>query len=144
MLLGHWIEWRAVGRAEGALSELAKLLPVTAERVVGDRTEDVPVSLLRPGDVVLVRPGGRVPVDGEVTEGESDLNESMITGESRPVGRRSGNQVVAGTVNGSGALSVLVTRIGEETALAGIMRLVAEAQASKSRPRRSRTVRRWS
>jgi Cu2+-exporting ATPase len=133
MLLGHWIEWRAVGRAEGALSELAKLLPDTAERVVGNHTEDVPVSLLRPGDVVLVRPGGRVPVDGQVTEGESDLNESMITGESRPVAKRSGDDVVAGTVNGSGALAVLATRIGEETALAGIMRLVADAQASKSR-----------
>jgi Cu2+-exporting ATPase len=133
MLLGHWIEMRAVGRAEGALSELAKLLPDTAERVEGDRTEEVPVSALEPGDVVLVRPGGRVPVDGEVIDGESDLNESMITGESRPVAKRSGDQVVAGTVNGSGALRIRVSRVGEQTALAGIMRLVAEAQASKSR-----------
>jgi Cu2+-exporting ATPase len=133
MLLGHWIEMRAVGRAEGALSELAKLLPDTAERVIGDRTEGVPISALAADDVVLVRPGGRVPVDGEVVDGESELNESMITGESRPVGKRSGDQVVAGTVNGSGALRIRVTRIGKETALAGIMRLVAEAQASKSR-----------
>jgi Cu2+-exporting ATPase len=133
MLLGHWIEMRAVGRAQGALSELAKLLPDTAERVAGDRTEEVPVSAIEAGDVVLVRPGGRVPVDGEVIDGESQMNESMITGESRPVGKRSGDQVVAGTVNGSGALRIRVGRVGEETALAGIMRLVAEAQASKSR-----------
>ena len=133
MLLGHWIEMRAVGRAQGALSELAKLLPDTAERVAGDRTEEVPVSAIEAGDVVFVRPGGRVPVDGEVIDGESEMNESMITGESRPVGKRPGNQVVAGTVNGSGALRIRVSRVGEETALAGIMRLVAEAQASKSR-----------
>jgi Cu2+-exporting ATPase len=133
MLLGHWIEMRAVGRAQGALSELAKLLPDTAERVSRDRTEEVPVSSLQAGDVVLVRPGGRVPVDGEVIDGESQLNESMITGESRPVGKRPGDHLVAGTVNGSGALRIRVSRVGEETALAGIMRLVAEAQASKSR-----------
>jgi Cu2+-exporting ATPase len=133
MLLGHWIEMRAVGRAQGALSELAKLLPDTAERVADDRTEEVPVSAIEAGDVVFVRPGGRVPVDGEVIDGESEMNESMITGESRPVGKRPGNQVVAGTVNGSGALRIRVSRVGEETALAGIMRLVAEAQASKSR-----------
>ena len=133
MLLGHWIEMRAVGRAQGALSELAKLLPDTAERVAGDRTEEVPVSAIEAGDVVFVRPGGRVPVDGEVIDGESEMDESMITGESRPVGKRSGEQVVAGTVNGSGALRIRVTRVGDETALAGIMRLVAEAQASKSR-----------
>jgi Cu2+-exporting ATPase len=133
MLLGHWIEMRAVGRAQGALSELAKLLPDTAERVADDRTEEVPVSAIEAGDVVFVRPGGRVPVDGEVIDGESEMNESMITGEWRPVGKRPGNQVVAGTVNGSGALRIRVSRVGEETALAGIMRLVAEAQASKSR-----------
>jgi Cu2+-exporting ATPase len=133
MLLGHWIEMRAVGRAQGALSELAKLLPDTAERVVDERTEEVPISALAAGDVVLVRPGGRVPVDGEVVDGESDVNESIMTGESRPVGKRPGEEVVGGTVNGSGALRIRVTRLGDETALAGIMRLVAEAQASKSR-----------
>jgi P-type Cu2+ transporter len=133
MLLGHWIEMGAVGRAQGALSELAKLLPDTAERIAGDRTEEVPVSAIEAGDVVLVRPGGRVPVDGEVIDGESEMNESMITGESRPVEKRPGDQVVAGTVNGSGALRIRVSRVGEETALAGIMRLIAEAQASKSR-----------
>jgi Cu2+-exporting ATPase len=133
MLLGHWIEMGAVGRAQGALSELAKLLPDTAERIAGDRPEEVPVSAIEAGDVVLVRPGGRVPVDGEVIDGESEMNESMITGESRPVEKRPGDQVVAGTVNGSGALRIRVSRVGEETALAGIMRLIAEAQASKSR-----------
>jgi P-type Cu2+ transporter len=133
MLLGHWIEMRAVGRAQGALSELAKLLPDTAERIVGDQIEEVPVSALGVNDVVLVRPGGRVPVDGEVIDGESEIDESMITGESRPVEKRSGDRVVAGTVNGSGVLRIRVSRVGEETALAGIMRLVAEAQASKSR-----------
>lgn len=133
MLLGHWIEMRAVGRAEGALSELAKLLPDTAERITGDRIEEVPVSELRQGDVVLVRPGGRIPADGEVVDGESDVDESSFTGESRPVGKRPGADAIAGTVNGSGALRIRVTRVGEETALAGIVRLVEEAQASKSR-----------
>jgi Cu2+-exporting ATPase len=133
MLLGHWIEMRAVGRAQGALAELAKLLPDTAERIAGDRSEMVAVGELATGDVVLVRPGGRVPVDGEVVDGSSDVNESMITGESRPVDKGSGDSVVAGTVNGRGALRVRVTRTGDETALAGIMRLVEEAQASKSR-----------
>jgi P-type Cu2+ transporter len=133
MLLGHWIEMRAVGRAEGALSELAKLLPDTAERITGDRIEEVPVSELRQGDVVLVRPGGRIPADGEVVDGESDVDESSFTGESRPVGKRPGAEAIAGTVNGSGALRIRVTRIGDQTALAGIVRLVAEAQASKSR-----------
>src|SRR5918994_614726 len=133
MLLGHWIEMRAVGRAEGALSGLAKPLPDTAERITGDRTEEVPVSQLRQGDVVLVRPGGRIPADGEVVEGESDVDESSFTGESRPVGKRPGADAIAGTVNGSGALRIHVTRIGEETALAGIVRLVEDAQASKSR-----------
>src|ERR671910_3239968 len=133
MLLGHWIEMRAVGRAEGALSELAKLLPDTAERITGDRTEEIPVSELRRGDAVLVRPGGRIPADGEVVEGESDVDESSFTGESRPVGKRPGAAAIAGTVNGSGSLRIRVTRIGEETALAGIVRLVEQAQASKSR-----------
>ncbi len=133
MLLGHWIEMRAVGRAQGALAELAKLLPDTAERVLGDRIESVAVSALSEGDVLLVRPGGRVPADGEVADGESQVDESMITGESRPVEKEPGSAVVAGTVNQGGALRIRVTRTGERTALAGIMRLVAEAQASKSR-----------
>src|SRR5919108_732106 len=134
MLLGHWIEMRAVGRAEGALSELAKLLPDTAERINGDRTEEVAVSELRQGDVVLVRPGGRIPADGEVVDGESDVDESSFTGESRPVGKRPGAHAIAGTVNGSGALRIRVTRIGEETALAGIVRLVEEASSRGVKP----------
>ncbi|HZD18407.1 MAG TPA: heavy metal translocating P-type ATPase [Actinomycetota bacterium] len=133
MLLGHWIEMRSIGRAQGALSELAKLLPDTAERVTDGASEEVPVSELGEGDLVLVRPGGRVPTDGEVAEGSSDVNESMLTGESRPAAKGPGDEVIAGTVNGSGALRVRVVRTGEDTALAGIMRLVADAQASKSR-----------
>ncbi len=133
MLLGHWIEMRAVSRASSALAELARLLPDTAERVVDGRTEEVAVADLSVGDVVLVRPGSRVPADGEVAEGESHVNEAMLTGESRPVGKRPGEEVVAGTVNEEGALRVRVSRTGDDTALAGIMRLVSEAQASRSR-----------
>jgi P-type Cu2+ transporter len=133
MLLGHWIEMRSIGRASEALEELAKLLPDTAERVRGDRTEEVPISELHPGDIVLVRPGARVPADGEVIEGESHVNEAMLTGESRPVGKAPGDEVIAGTVNEEGALRVKVKSTGEQTALAGIMRLVEEAQSSKSK-----------
>jgi P-type Cu2+ transporter len=133
MILGHWIEMRSVMQAQGALSELAKLLPDTATRVNGDKLEDVPVSELREGDVVLVRPGGSIPADGIVREGESEVNESMITGESRPVRKKPGDKVIAGTVNAAGSLRVQVSATGERTALAGIMRLVAEAQSSRSR-----------
>jgi len=134
MLLGHWMEMRSVRQASGALDELAKLMPDTAERVTesGD-TEDVPVSELSEDDVVLVRPGASVPADGEVVEGESSVDESMITGESRPVDKEPGSEVVAGTVNQDGSLRVRVTKTGDETTLAGIMRLVDEAQRSKSR-----------
>jgi len=132
MLAGHWAELRAISSARDALSALAKLLPDTAERLQGDTVELVPVSTLRVGDVVLVRPGARVPADGEVAEGESNVDESMITGESRPVGKATGDPVVAGTVNGEGSLRVRVTKVGDETALAGIIRLVREAQASRS------------
>lgn len=132
MLLGHWIEMRAIGAARGALQELAKLMPDEAERVVEDQTETVGVSELREGDAVLLRPGGKVPADGEVVDGESTVNESMITGESRPVPKSGGDHVIAGTVNGDGSLRVRVTKVGENTALAGIMRLVAEAQSSRS------------
>lgn len=132
MLLGHWIELRAVGRARGALAELAKLLPDTAERIVDDRTEEVPVQDLRAGDLILVRPGARVPADGVVIQGESSVNEAMITGESRPVYKAPGKEVIAGTINGEGSLRVKVTKIGEETMLAGIMRLVQQAQLSRS------------
>nr|WP_262178703.1 copper-translocating P-type ATPase [Halomicroarcula laminariae] len=134
MLLGHWIEMRSVRAASGALDELAKLMPDTAERVTesGD-TEEVPVSELEEGDVLLVRPGASVPADGEVVEGNSSVDESMITGESLPVDKEPGVEVVAGTVNQDGSLRVRVTKTGDETALAGIMRLVEDAQQSKSK-----------
>ncbi|MET0211594.1 MAG: heavy metal translocating P-type ATPase [Vicinamibacterales bacterium] len=133
MLLGHWIEMRSIFQARGALQELAKLLPSTAERIVGERVEDVPISALKEGDLVLVRPGASVPVDGIVRSGKSDVNESMITGESVPVPKTEGAKVIAGTVNGSGSLRVEVTATGERTALANIMRLVEQAQTSRSR-----------
>jgi Cu2+-exporting ATPase len=133
MLLGHWMEMRAVGSAQSALKELAKLLPDTAERIVDGGTEEVPVAALRPADLVLVRPGMRVPADGRVEEGRSQVNESMVTGESRPVDKGAGAEVIGGTVNGSGSLRVRVARTGGDTVLAGIMRLVAEAQTSRTR-----------
>ena len=133
MILGHWIEMRSIAQAQGALKELAKLVPDTAVRLLGDKQEEVPVSDLREGDVVLVRPGASIPADGEVLEGTSAVNEAMITGESRPLEKKQGDKVIAGTVNGAGSLRVKVTGVGERTALAGIMRLVAQAQASRSR-----------
>ena len=133
MLLGHWIEMRAVQGAKGALRELAKLLPDIAEVVRGSITSVVALSGLREGDIVLVKPGGKVPADGKVIEGDSDVNEAILTGESKPVGKHEGSEVIAGSINGDGALKVEVTKIGEHTFLAGVMRLVAEAEASKSR-----------
>jgi Cu2+-exporting ATPase len=133
MLLGHWIEMRSISQAQGALRELAKLLPGTAVRVVGDRIEEVPIDQLREGDLLLVRPGASISADGVVREGASSVNESMITGESRPVDKREGDSVIAGTVNLSGSLRAEVTGTGERTALAGIMRLVEQAQTSRSR-----------
>jgi Cu2+-exporting ATPase len=133
MVLGHWIEMRSISQAQGALGELAKLLPDTAQRVSGGRIEEVLVAALRDGDLVLIRPGAGVPADGIVRDGASDVNESMITGESRPVRKALGDKLVAGTVNGSGSLRIEVTGTGEKTALAGIMRLVEQAQRSRSR-----------
>jgi Cu2+-exporting ATPase len=133
MLLGHWIEMRSILQAQGALQELAKLLPDTATRVTDEAEETVPVSALRTGDIVLVRPGESVPADGVVRKGESDLNEAMITGESRPVKKREGDEVIAATINGEGSLRIEVTGTGDKTKLSGIMRLVADAQQSKSR-----------
>ena len=133
MLLGHWLEMRSVRQASGALNELAKLMPDTAERIHhGDHTEIVPVASLRHGDMLLVRPGAGIPADGEVVDGHSYVNEAMITGESKPVSKHEGMQVVAGTINGDGSLRVKVTATGEETTLAGIMRLIEQAQGSKS------------
>ena len=134
MLLGHWLEMRSVRQASGALNELAKLMPDTAERIHhGDTTETVPVSALKQGDLVLVRPGASVPADGEVVDGHSNVNEAMVTGESQPVHKIAGARVIAGTINGDGSLRVRVTATGNETALAGIMRLVEQAQQSKSK-----------
>ncbi len=133
MLLGHWLEMRSIAQASGALRELARLLPRTATRVVDDRTEDVPLEALREGDLLLIRPGASIPADGAVKEGRSDVNESMLTGESRAVEKKAGDSVIAGTVNGAGSLRVEVRGIGQNTALARIMRLVSEAQSSRSR-----------
>ncbi|UCF61260.1 MAG: copper-translocating P-type ATPase [Anaerolineaceae bacterium] len=133
MLLGHWIEMRSVRQASGALNELAKLMPDTAERILPDGTiEEMSVSVLKNGDLVLMRPGASFPSDGEVVEGYSQVNESMITGESKPISKEPGDKVIGGTVNGDGSLRVRITATGEDTALAGIMRLVKEAQQSKS------------
>jgi Cu2+-exporting ATPase len=133
MLLGHWLEMRSIAQARGALSALADLLPDTADRVTSAGMETVPLATLAVGDLVLVRPGARVPVDGDVVDGAADVDESMITGESRAVPKATGDRVVAGTVAGGGSLRVRVTATGEATALSGIMRMVAEAQASGSR-----------
>jgi Cu2+-exporting ATPase len=133
MVLGHWLEMRAISQARGALSALAALLPDTAERIRGADTQSVSLSELRVGDVVLVRPGARVPADGTVVEGTADVDESMITGESKSVPKGTGDKVIAGTVASGGSLRVTVTAIGDQTALSGIMRLVAAAQASGSR-----------
>jgi P-type Cu2+ transporter len=133
MLLGHWIEMKSIMQAQGALQELAKLLPDEATRVTDAGEERVPVTDLREGDLVLVRPGESIPVDGVVRKGSSDLNEAMITGESRPVKKGEGDEVIAGTINGEGSLRVEVTGTGENTKLSGIMRLVSDAQHSKSR-----------
>ena len=133
MILGHWLEMRAISQARGALSALAALLPDTAERITGADTQSVSLSELRVGDVVLVRPGARVPADGTVVEGAADVDESMITGESKSVPKGTGDKVIAGTVASGGSLRVAVTAIGDQTALSGIMRLVAAAQASGSR-----------
>ena len=133
MVLGHWLEMRAISQARGALNALAALLPDTAERVTGSDTQTVPLSELSIGDIVLVRPGARVPVDGIVVGGAADVDESMITGESKTVPKGAGARVIAGTVASGGSLRVRVTAIGDQTALSGIMRLVATAQASGSR-----------
>jgi Cu2+-exporting ATPase len=133
MVLGHWLEKRAISQARGALNALAALLPDTVERVTGADTQSIPLSELRPDDIVLVRPGGRVPADGNVIEGAGDVDESMITGESKAVPKGAGARVIAGTVASGGSLRVRVTAIGDQTALSRIMRLVAAAQASGSR-----------
>nr|WP_307220383.1 heavy metal translocating P-type ATPase [Microbacterium sp. SORGH_AS_0888] len=136
MLLGHWIEMRSLAQTTSALDSLAALLPDEAEKVQGDTTVTVPPVDLQVGDVVVVRPGGRVPADGRIVQGSASMDESMITGESRPVRRSDGDQVVAGTVATDSGLRAQITAVGEDTALAGIQRLVAEAQNSSSHAQR--------
>jgi Cu2+-exporting ATPase len=133
MLLGHWIEMRSVQGAQGALKELSKLLPDTAEVIRDGKNEVVALTALKVGDLVLIKPGSKIPADGKVVEGRSDVNESILTGESKPVHKNIGTEVIAGSINGEGSLTVEVSNIGEKTFLAGVMSLVADAQASKSR-----------
>ena len=133
MLLGHWQEMKAIGQARNALAAIAALLPDEADLVDGDTTRLVPAAELRVGDVVLVRPGARVPADGTIVDGVAELDESMITGESKPVSRTLRDRVVAGTVSTDSSIRVRVDAVGDDTALAGIQRLVADAQASQSR-----------
>jgi Cu2+-exporting ATPase len=133
MLLGHWQEMKALGQASSALEALATLLPDEAEMIHDDMTHRVPVAELRPGDLVLVRPGGRVPADGTIVDGIAAVDESMITGESKPVGHGPDDRVVAGTVATDGAIRIRVEAVGDDTTLAGIQRLVGQAQATRSR-----------
>jgi Cu2+-exporting ATPase len=132
MLLGHWLEMTSVAKAESALDAISQLLPDKAEKLVNGKPKQVLVSELKVGDLILVRPGSNIPVDGVITDGNSSVDEAAITGESKPVGKFVNDEVVAGTNNQDGSLTVRVTKLGEDTALAGIMRLVAEAQSSKS------------
>lgn len=136
MLLGHWVEMRSIAQTSSALESLAALLPDEAQRVDGERIVTVSPADLAVGDLVLVRPGGSVPADGTIAEGSASMDESMVTGESRPVERSVGDRVVAGTVATDSGLRVRVTATGEDTALAGIRRMVAEAQTSSSRSQR--------
>jgi Cu2+-exporting ATPase len=134
MLLGHWIEMRSVMGASRALEDLARLMPSEAHRLAPDGTiQDVPLSQLRLEDRVLVRPGEKVPADGRIVHGESEIDESMITGESRPVARRQDDEVIGGSVNGTGAVTIQVTKTGEASYLAQVVKLVGQASASKSR-----------
>lgn len=132
MLLGHWLEMASVAKAESALDAISQLLPDKAEKLVNGEPKHVLVSELIVGDQVLIRPGSSIPVDGVITDGKSSVNEAAITGESKPTSKATGDEVIAGTINQDGSLTVKVTKLGDATALAGIMRLVAEAQSSKS------------
>ncbi len=133
MLLGHWMEMASVQGASNALGELAKLVPSVAHKQANGRSEDVQVTTLVEGDLILIRPGEQVPIDGEIVEGTSNVNESFLTGESRPVVKKATDEAVAGAVNGEGALTIKVTRTGDNTTLSQIMRMVKEAQTSKSK-----------
>ena len=132
MLLGHWLEMKSVAKAENALDAISKLLPDKAEKLINGEPKQVLVNELKVGDLVLIRPGASIPVDGVIIDGSSSVDEAAITGESKPVSKTVNDEVVAGTGNQDGSLTVKITKLGNETALAGIMRLVAEAQSSKS------------
>lgn len=133
MLLGHWLEMRAVKGARGALKELSRLLPDSAEVIKDGKTVTVSIDELALGDIVLIRPGGKVPADGTIIEGSSSLNEAVITGESKPVEKTKDDSVIAGTINGDGSLKIRINKVGDDTFLSGVARLIADAQASKSR-----------
>lgn len=133
MLLGHWLEMSAIAKAENALDAIAELLPDEAEKIVNGKPKKVRVSELSVGDVVLVRPGSNIPVDGTIVEGSSSVNEAAISGESKPTTKSVDDEVIAGTINQDGSIKVEVTKLGDDTALAGIMRLVSEAQSTKSK-----------
>ncbi|RLI10578.1 hypothetical protein DRO42_00795 [Candidatus Bathyarchaeota archaeon] len=133
LLFGHWMEMKMTRRASGALRELVKLIPPTANLVRDGEVVEIPTSRVKVGDVLLVRPGGKVPIDGVIVEGQSALDESMITGESKPVAKKEGDEVIGGTINGLGAIKIRVDKTGEETALAQIIKLMQEVQASKPR-----------
>jgi Cu2+-exporting ATPase len=133
MLLGHWMEMKSVSGAQSALKELAKLLPDKAEVIKKNKILLIALNELKVGDLVFVRPGGKIPADGVVIDGESYIDESLITGESKPVRKIAGDNIIAGAINGDGSLRIRITKIGEETFLSGIMKLVIEAQSSKSK-----------
>jgi len=133
MLLGHWLEMASISNAQGALKELAKLLPDEAELITKNGTKTVAISELKVGDKVLVRPGAGIPMDGTVVKGESKVNESMLTGESKAVEKSKDDDVIGGTINGSGSLTIQISKTGDDTALSGIMKMVADAQATKSK-----------
>ncbi len=132
MLLGHWIEMRSVMGASRALEALAELMPAEANLVDGDQVRKVSVGDLKPGSIILIKPGEKVPADGHITEGTTDLNESMLTGESKPVTKAAGAEVIGGSINGSGSIRVEVSGTGEETYLSRVVNLVREAQGQKS------------
>lgn len=145
MLLGHWIEMKSVMGASRALDELLKLMPEEAHLIHNNgEVEDVPVGLLKAGDKVLIKPGEKIPIDGIVFEGGSDVNEAMITGESVPVQKKDGDEIIGGSINGEGILKFKVSKVGDETFLSQVIKLVREAQASKSKTQRlADTAAKW-
>src|SRR4030067_3094846 len=144
ILFGHWMEMKAERSAAGALKQLVKLIPPTANLLRDDKVVEVPTAELKVGDIVLIKPGEKVPIDGVVTKGETSVNESMVTGESKPVEKHEGSMVIGGTLNAEGAIQVKVTKTGEETAVAQIIQLVEQALTSKPQVQRLPGSRRYS